>query len=346
MVAVAATAVGCGNDPCDLSAETCTISATVSTLEVPAGSEDEDVCQSVTLDNPTELWVRSIRQVNTGAYHHANWFFVPDDQFDLPDGAWSCAEQNFSELTAAILGGYLFAMSTQSREETQVIPAGGAIRIPPYSRLIGASHLLNAGDEAVLTELEITLQTVPPADVAAKLAPARITYHDLNIDAGARSSFSTECMIADSYRDVMGTAFQMELFYGLSHYHDLGTYARVEIVGGPRDGEVLFRADGVGENYGRPFDPPVNLAAEGAEGIRFTCGFDNPRPELVDWGIGDQEMCVLALMHRSDMAWDGIVDDGAGQRLGVAPDGEIEYAGPCSILGIPWDHDKPGGPGR
>jgi hypothetical protein len=44
---------------------------------------------------------------------------------------------------------FLFALSTQSHEETQQLPEGSAIRIPPYSRIIGASHLLNANDTAV-----------------------------------------------------------------------------------------------------------------------------------------------------------------------------------------------------
>ncbi len=319
---------------------------TLSTVEVPAGTEEEDLCQSWTLDNPTELWVRSISQSNDGAYHHANWFFVPDDQFALPDGTWSCSEQNFSELGAAIMGGYLFAMSTQSQEETQTLPAGGAIRIPPYSRIVGSSHLLNTSDQSITTDLRLAISTVPPEEVEAKLVPARIQYHDLTIDPQGKSSFTTECVVADTYQEMMGEPMKLEVFYALSHYHALGRWAQLEIAGGPRDGEVIFRADGFGENFGRPFDPPIDLAAAGARGVRFTCGFDNPRSEEVGWGIGDQEMCVLALMSRSDMAWDGDVEYNTGEQVGVGPDGEVQYEGPCSLLGVPWNHNKPGGPPR
>src|SRR5258706_6264188 len=131
---------GCANDRCDPNTDACTIEHVVSTISVPAGAEDEDTCQSWTLDNPTELWVNSITQKNDGAYHHANWFFVPDNVLPLPDGTWSCSQNMFSELTAALLGGYLFALSTQSLEESQALPTGSAIRIPPYSRIIGSSH--------------------------------------------------------------------------------------------------------------------------------------------------------------------------------------------------------------
>ena len=136
-----------------------------------------------TLNNKTELWVNSITQTNDGAYHHANWFFVPDDQFKLPDGTWTCSQNQFDELVAALQGGYLFALSTQSHDETQTLPAGAAIRIPPYSRddRLRATCSTRATIR-VTTTMHLGITTIPPPQVTAKLAPARIQYHDLNID--------------------------------------------------------------------------------------------------------------------------------------------------------------------
>jgi hypothetical protein len=341
-------AAGCGGGEvaCDPMAEACTLEHVVSTLEVPAGVEDEDTCQSWTLDNPTELWVTGITQHNDGAYHHANWYFVPDHQFAHPDGAWSCKEGGFSELAAALLGGYLFALSTQSQAESQALPAGGAIRIPPYSRVIGSSHLLNASDQAVSTSMRLEVHTVPPAQVRAKLAPARIQYVDLSLDPMQRSSFTTECLFDEAHVARLGTPLQYELYYTLAHYHGLGIYAQLEIAGGPRDGEVLMRHDGYGENFGRAIDPPIDLGQIGARGVRFTCGFMNPRSATVGWGIGDQEMCVIALQARTNLAWAGDVNRGTSQQVDVSPTGEVQYQGPCSLTAFPWDHEKPGGPPR
>jgi len=339
-------AAGCRRQPCDPRTEQCVLETDVSTIEVPAGVEDEDTCQSWTLNNPTELWVNQITQHNDGAYHHANWFFVPDDEFALPDGAWSCSEQQFSELVAALLGGYLFALSTQSLEESQALPAGSAIRIPPYSRVIGSSHLLNATDEPVRTTMNLAIHTVPPSEVTAKMAPARIQYHDLALDPMKDSAFTTECVFDAAHQQRTGRPLQYELHYALSHYHGLGTYAQLEIAGGPRDGEVIMRHDGYGENFGKAFDPPLELGSIGARGVRFTCGFTNPRTVPVGWGIGDQEMCVVALQARSDLAWDGDVAHGSGRTVGVSPTGEVRHEGPCTLTAFPWDHDKPGGPPR
>jgi hypothetical protein len=333
-----AISTGCAADPCDPNKQSCTYDKTVSTFTVAAGHEDEDTCQSWTLENPTELWVSSITQHNDGAYHHANWFIVPDTTFVLPDGAWSCASQDFMEVQAALLGGYLFAQSTQSRDETQTLPNGAAIRIPPHSRLIGASHLLNTGDADVKTSLHLTLRTIPPAQVQAKLAPGRIQYHDLHIDPSAQSSFTTECDIAAQYPSSIG-AFHYNLYFTLAHYHGLGMFSELQVLGGPHDGQVIMHHDG-GGNFGTAIDPPIDLVALGARGLRFTCAYNNPRPTGVGWGIGDQEMCVVALQAETDIGWDGEVNDGTGAKQGVAADGTVQYTGPCSVTAYPWDFNK------
>ncbi|HEY0988631.1 MAG TPA: hypothetical protein VGD80_16310 [Kofleriaceae bacterium] len=343
---VAVGAAACGETPCDPTAEACTLDAKISTITVPAGHEDEDTCQSWTLNNPTELWVSGITQHNDGAYHHANWFFVPDDEYAVPDGAWSCSQLKFSEVGAALLGGYLFAMSTQSREERQDLPAGNAIRIPPYSRVIGASHLLNAGDSNVTSTMRVSIRTIPPSEVRGKLAPGRITYEDLHLDPQASSSFTTECMIADEYERIMKQPVQYKLVYTLSHYHSLGVYTELSLVGGPHDGEIVMHHDGYGENAGVAIDPPVDLGALGARGLRLTCGFQNPRTAAVGWGIGDQEMCVMALQAITDIGWDGAVGHGDGRKVGVAGDGEVQYKGPCGMLSFVWNFNKAGGPPR
>ena len=230
--------------------------------------------------------------------------------------------------------------------EAQALPAGSAIRIPPYSRVIGSSHLLNAADTELTTTLHLAIHTIPPREVQWKLAPARITYHDLHLNPTSRSAFTAECLFDTTYLDLMQKPLEYTLKYTLAHYHALGMYAQLEIAGGPRDGEVIMRHDGYGENFGQAIEPPIDLAAAGAQGLRFTCGFENPRDAEVGWGIGDQEMCVIALQAVTDVGFDAVVADGSGAQTGTTPEGENTHAGPCSLQMFPWDFTKPGGPPR
>ena len=143
----------------------------------------------------------------------------------------------------------------------------------------------------------------------------------IRLDPMARSSFTVECDFDEAYQTQLGRPMQYQLHYVLSHYHGLGAYSQLEIAGGPRDGEVIMRHDGFGENLGVPIDPPLDLAAAGATGLRFTCGYQNPRLAQVGWGIGDQEMCVVALQAKTDIGWDGDVKRNTGTRVGADPSG-------------------------
>src|SRR5690606_29942975 len=76
------------------------------------------------------------------------------------------------------------------------------------------------------------------------------------------------------------------------HYHYLGNYFAVEVIGGSLDGMMLHEISGFSaEPVGKRFDPPLDLAD--AAGIRLTCGYDNWTDKIIGWGNGDQEMCIL-----------------------------------------------------
>ena len=83
-------------------------------ITVGAGEEISELCQSWTLNNDETLYVSKIRQRNGGAWHHSNWFFVPEDVYDGPDGTWDCSERGFHTVQAALEGGSFFAQSTQT----------------------------------------------------------------------------------------------------------------------------------------------------------------------------------------------------------------------------------------
>jgi hypothetical protein len=118
------------------------------------------------------------------------------------------------------------------------------------------------------------------------------------------------------------------LYWVLPHYHELGNYFKLEIIGGERDGEELFELAGFNaEANGQAFNPPVDMT--GATGFRFTCGFDNPRSESVGWGIGDQEMCVMLGFVEADAMIDATVRD--GNHVVETRDGIVYQEGDCGV---------------
>ncbi len=319
------------------------------TIALEAGEERDGVCQSWTLNNETELWVNAVEFQTDGYYHHGNWFFVPNTA-EYPDGVWEdCYDNGFSEIEAALTGGVLYAQSTQINYELQRFPKGVAVRIPPYSRIVGATHLLNYSGKAVETSNSLTLYTLKPDEVTVKLTPFRLTYGALDIPAKATAEFTSVCDIREQYETYANRPLDLKLYYALPHVHSLGNLFRLSVAGGENDGQLIFEQSGYSlDPFGRVFDPPIDLT--GAHGFRFTCGYDNPRDVSVGWGIGDQEMCVMLGFAESPIAFDGSVKEGAvvapgtGGDSGFAPAPEtVQNEGPCDVLGYPFAQTKPGG---
>ncbi len=302
------------------------------TRTLSAGQETTG-CVQWTLDNDEPIYVNTVTLGNDGAFHHSNWFVVPDGSYVGDDGYFDCGDRSFTELNAAAQGTVLFAQSTQAREEVQRLPEGVVIKIPPRHKVIGSIHMLNVAPREVETDLRMQLDLIHPADVDTVVTPFRLTYYGLDIPPESESRFTGECNFADPYQERTGEPLDMKLYWALPHYHELGNYFRLEIVGGERDGEELFELSGFNaEANGQAFEPPVDLS--GAEGLRFTCGFDNPRSESVGWGIGDQEMCVMLGFAESGALLDASVQHGSNE-VGETRDGIVYNSGRCDTLALP-----------
>jgi hypothetical protein len=291
-------------------------------------------CVSWTMNNETALYIERFEIENDGAWHHSNWFAVPEEMFEGPDGFWNCASRDFGEVEAAAAGVVLGAQSTQSYYEAQFIAPGVVTKIPPRHKVVAGAHMLNLAARPVTTQMRIRLHAIHPARVKTVMAPFRVTYYDLSIVPESESRFTARCMFREPYESVARVPLDLKLYWLLPHTHELGNFFEVKVIGGPRDGEVLLRLDGFdAEGHGKAFDPPVDFSD--AEGIEVTCGYQNPRPVEVGWGIGDQEMCEMLGMADARLLMDMAVrEDGAPVEPSPV-DGIPHFTGPCTFLTVP-----------
>lgn len=296
------------------------------------GEEVLGLCQSWTLGNETELWINAVELEQNEMSHHSNWTFVPEAEFDGPDGVWPCDERDYDQLSAAIAGGVIYAQSTQASREVQRFPGGAAVRIPPRARIIGDVHLLNIGDEPITGSVTMTLYAIPSEQVSVGLTPFHMTYDGLAIPPLASSRFEGTCELAQRFEQATGEPLSMKMYYALPHTHKLGTRFFLQAVGGSRDGEYLLDVYGFnGEARGRFLDPAIDLS--GITSLRFGCEFENPRAETVGWGFGDQEMCEMLGFIESPVAFESRVSDAEP----LADDGDVQvFSSACTSLMIPW----------
>jgi hypothetical protein len=284
-----------------------------------APAEETTTCWSRTLHNEQPLWVEAVTFSNLGAFHHSNWFIVPEDVYEGSDGAWDCAERGFQEQSAALSGGVLFAQSTQAWNETMRFDDGVVIKIPPRSKIVADLHLLNLAMTERETEGWLTLDVVHPWFVTTVLKPMMLAYYDLEIPPVSESRFFADC---DGLPPI-------ELHYVLPHYHAMGNFFSLELVDDRDVAIPVYETQGFSADAaGVTFPEPVSFGAY--DRLRFTCGYDNWLPETLTWGIGQNEMCVmLGLISSTDIVT-GVVLDG---RAEVDPiDGIRRFEGDCQVL--------------
>ncbi len=306
-------------------------------FDIAPSQEIVGTCVQISLHNPEALHVQSVELTTGPGFHHSNWLFVPDTAFPGNDGTFSCDERGYNEGIAASLGGVLFAQSTQSPHETQAFPAGVAIRIPPQSKIIAQIHLLNAQDVALHLTPTIQLTTVAESEVKTLLSAISFADQALALPSHAQSRFSVECDLAPLYHQWFQRDPDFKLYYGLAHYHALGTGLQLEAVKPDGTTAMVFTtAHRVGDTLGGPITPSFDMT--GYTRLRMTCDYSNPRDTVVGWGVGDQEMCVFLAFSDSKANWGGgtAATDPGPPTTGT--DGVVSYSQSCTVFALPADN--------
>ncbi len=325
--------VGCTSGSSDSADINVTMTHTFEPLSVGVGEEVTNVCQSWNLDNDEPIYVSKVRQRNGGAWHHSNWYFVPESAYPGEDGTWACDEREFGDVASALQGGVFFAQSTQTLEEVQAFQDGAVLEIPPRHKIVGGVHLVNVSAAPLETALSFDIETVPEEEVEIRLRPISFTNTALDIEPQAESRFGMTCNLGDRFEGVLGTAPDYNVYYVLAHYHEWGNYFRLSFVDENESERTIFELqNGVGEPLGTVIDPPIS--SEGAPGLRVECGYLNDTDRRLEYGLGGQEMCVFLAYTDADLIIGAT--SGVNEPLGRNADGIYMNETSCGgVLAVP-----------
>ncbi len=313
--------------PAQTSEITPTMTLSFESLTIDDGEEISGVCQSWTLDNDGPLYVSKIRQRNDGAWHHSNWFFVPEDTYPGPDGTWNCDDRDFHDVSAGLAGGAFFAQSTQALEELQAFQEGAVLEIPPRHKIVGGVHLVNASAAPVDTALTFDIETVPEEEVQVRLRPIAFTNTALDIAPRPEPRFAMTCDL--------GVSTDCNIYYVLAHYHEWGNYFRLSFVDDDGSERTIFELrNSIGEPLGITLDPPIN--SRDASKLRVECGYINDTDEPLTYGLSGHEMCVF--LAYSDANLKIGATSGANTPMGPDENGVLMNETDCAaVLAVPAD---------
>lgn len=248
--------------------------------------EEKEVCYALPLELRGPSRMVSAGVVTTGpGLHHGNI----TTRGRTGDGVRPCSPGSAADLALEIAAGgsVLFASSTQVQgSEWQSFPTGYAYRVAEDQEIVARMHYLNASTRPLVVAPRYQWFTIAAQDVQTELGPFAWTYFKFHIPPRSTFTVKADCPLSRP----------MHLVQILPHMHALGRRFTLGFLGGPRDGQpILDRMNyGVrGETDIRQFVPAVELTQGGqGDGIRFSCTWENTFDKVIEFGVGDNEMCI------------------------------------------------------
>ena len=161
-------------------------------------------------------------------------------------------------------------------------PPGAALRLPAGEGLDLDSHYTASSTEGAKGEIYINLHTLDPAEVEREVDIFSLSNSDISLPPKQVTTLVDE-RIFDERRLV----FQM-----FSHAHQHMVEFRAEMIGGPRDGELVY----VSYDWEHPpilrLDTP--LVIEAGQGLRLSATYDNQTDRELGYGLlSEDEMMIF-----------------------------------------------------
>lgn len=236
------------------------------------------------LDNTSELFVNRVTITMREGSHH---FIL----YDYPDGNKPIANQyrdiytengNFNLATVASILDQRFVFGTQWRNTDYFYPPGVALKLPSDAGFDLNAHYVNKTDEIKVGEVSVNLHTIPKSEVAYVAENLFESYQDFRLPPNQVTTIERQSLFND----------RMHVFQLTSHAHRHMTEFEIYIVGGERDGELIY----VTQDWEHPplltFDPPIIL--EKGEGFRAKATYNNDTNKTLRFGLlSEDEMMII-----------------------------------------------------
>jgi hypothetical protein len=272
------------------------------------------------LGNTTDVFVNRMQTVMRPNSHHfviygfnrdtPAWVIpAPDRIRDIrrPDGSLDL-------LAMVPMAYHVFLGGAMTSDTDWSFPPGVALRVPANSSLDLNSHYVNRTDAEIRGEVYTNLHTVDPASVVHEAHSLNLGNQDISLPPGQRTTVTRTFTMPRPVAVLQLT----------SHMHELGERFVIRVVGGSRDGEIVYQTTSWSHPDIVSFDPPLRLSS--GEALRSEVTYNNTRTRTVTFGLTSQDemgiifgyfYCLAQCapeMVRSDLREGAAVEGGAPPR--------------------------------
>ena len=249
---------------------------------------EREFFQFTALDQNSDMYVNRIEiEMRRGSHHFLLYTFNQDTpQQILPSYDQPRELRNENSIinlsTLYQMQFHKFFGGTQWSRLDYRLPDGVALKIPQGSGLDQNSHYVNRTDSVMTGEVYTNLHTINKEDVAYVAELFDFNNTDIYLPPKKVTTLTKTFILDEKY--YMGQVF--------SHAHEKMQEFVVEIVGGQRNGEVIYWTN----DWEHPpiinFDPPIEINA--GEGLKLIATYNNFTSDPVTFGYRSvDEMMIL-----------------------------------------------------
>jgi hypothetical protein len=180
------------------------------------------------------------------------------------------------------MGYHVFFAGAMTQRWSYTFPAGTALRLPPGAGLDLNLHYANHTGNTVKGEAYVNLYTVPGNQVQRVLSTLNLGHTGFNLPARARTTVER----------VFTFTTPTTIYALTSHTHERGERFQIRIVGGARDGELVY--ENLDWEHPAIVSYPAPIALQPGQGLESTVVFNNTTDRRISFGLtSEDEMDII-----------------------------------------------------
>jgi hypothetical protein len=240
------------------------------------------------LNNPTDIFIeRGEIVMRSGSHHFILYTFqegTPSLIIPPPNVIRDIRDQNGNYIRENLLPMqfHKFVAGTQWPRINYHFPPGVALRLPAGAGIDMNSHYANRSSETIQGEIYANLHLVDSSEVKYVAEIFSLNNFDILLPPQQVTTLTKTFIFSE----------RRHIFQLISHAHEHMVQFNVEMVGGPRDGELVY----VAYDWEHPpilqIDPPLVL--EPGQGMKLIVTYNNQTNRTIRFGLlSEDEMMIL-----------------------------------------------------
>lgn len=192
------------------------------------------------------------------------------------------ADGSINPITYLQMQNHIYLNGGTDVNATYTFPPGVALKIPAATQMDLNAHYFDKQTVALTGENYINLYTVPQASVVKEAQSINFGNYNFSVPANTRKTISTDYTFTKAVTVITLT----------SHYHKTGEKFQIKILGGIRNGEVVYESLDWEHPLVINFTTPIQLQA--GQGLTSVVTYNNTTTKTINFGLtSEDEMNII-----------------------------------------------------